>query len=283
MRIQITAFIIILFSTSGIGQHYEFSNGLYRIGYQDNTPVSVVSDVYTHSPLGKYDIVTDANDPYIVAAADGWIRWIEEEYDEACYMVINGEVHCCWEHNNYIVIEHPNGEWSQYTHIQQWSASDLGLEVNDWVTAGQPIGIEGEVGCASEDHLHLEISRPFDPAFPFDTVGGFLNNLGEMLIPVVCGIQPHSPWLTHGDMRISGPCNDNCPAAFEVNISLGNGGQYVARADDHITTSDSQNVVFASGSTAQFRAGDYIIMKPGFQAAQGTKFGAILRTCNGQN
>ena len=182
--------------------------------------------------------------------------------------------------NNYVIIEHPNGEWSQYTHIAQWSATDLGLEVGDWVTVGSPLGIEGSVGCSTQDHLHFELSRPFDSVHPFDTIGGFLNDLGEMLIPVICGIAPHNPWLTHGDVLLAEPCGDNCPASVAVNITVGSGDQYIAHADNTITTDD---VVFSNGSTTQFRAGDYITLSPGFHAQAGTKFAAILRDCNAQN
>lgn len=261
------------------GQHYEFSSGLYRIGYEDDVQLTVVSDVYTHDPRGKYDLVTDANDPYIVAAASGWIRWIQDEFTQACYEVDqDGNVDCCWEMNNYVVIEHPNGEWSQYTHIQHNSADNLGLSVNDWVTVGTPIGIEGTVGCSTGDHLHFELSRPYDTAHPFDTIGGFLNGTGEMLIPVISGAG--NSWMTDGDTKIANPCNDDCPLFLEVNGFIGNNGLYVARADNYIIADGN---TLSPGSTVQFRAGDYISMQPGFHAQAGTKFAAIIKNCNEQN
>lgn len=274
--------ISLLTTLTLIGQHYEFSSGLYRIGYEDGTNVHVVSDVYSHDPLGKYDITTGAFDPFIVAAADGWIRWIEESHNGACHPAGNGDP-CCWWNNNFVVIEHPNGEWSQYTHIQQNSATDVGIALNDWVTVGTAIGIEGNVGCSTEDHLHLEVSRPFDPAFPFDTIGGFLNDLGEMLIPVIGGIQPFLPWLSDGNDRNAGPCDDNCAANMTVNGSVGNNGEYIARADDYVVTTSNNDVIFSNGSTTQFRAGDYVTLNPGFHVQAGAKFQAILRGCNQQN
>ena len=266
------------------GQHYEFSNGLYRPGYEDGVVVTVGSDVYTHDPLGKYDLLGNVSSPYIVAAADGWVRWIVEQYDTSCATVVNGQItSCCWQWNNYIILEHPNGEWTQYTHIQHNSADDLGIEVGDWVTQGTAIGIEGTVGCSTGDHLHLEVSRPFDVTDPFDTIGGFLNNKGEMLIPVIGGISPDNPWMTDGDSHTAGPCNDNCATNVTANTSVGNGGFHIARADENITTSSSTDVVFSNGSTTQYRAGNYIRLIPNFHAQAGTKFSALIKTCNQQN
>ena len=261
-------------------QHYEFSNGLYRIGYEDNVVINVYSDVYTHDPLGKYDILTSSNDPDIVAAAPGWIRWIEEDNFDDCHPGGDGNP-CCWWKNNYVIIEHPNGEWTGYTHMQQWSSTNAGIAVGDWVTAGTPLGIEGNVGCSTEDHLHFEISRPVGTGTPFDTSGGFLN--GELLIPVTCGLLPNNPWLLAGQERTSSPCDDNCQTGWTVTNDVGYGEGFIARADEYVATSTSQEVIFESGCTAQFRAGDYIKMNPGFHVKAGSKFAAILRDCNEQN
>ena len=92
MRYAIVVSVFLITSFPLKGQHYEFSSGLYRIGYEDDIIVHVQSDVYTHDPLGKYDIVTDADDPYIVAAASGWIRWIVDSYYQSCYVVDQTEM-----------------------------------------------------------------------------------------------------------------------------------------------------------------------------------------------
>lgn len=278
MRFLLLISIIFIFANSGWGQQYEFSNGLYRIGYEDAVPIYVVSDAYTHNPPGKYDIITDSDDPYIVAGADGWIRWIVEGYSESCPPEYEGGP-CCWEDNNYVVMEHPNGEWSLYEHIQQGSATSVGISVDDWVTVGTPLGIEGNVGCSYEDHLHFEVSRPDDPTAPFDTIGGGLDNLGELLIPVICGIQPDDPWLSTGEERIASPCDDDCQAAWEVNNSVGFEERFIARADAYIVTGITEEVVFSAGSTTQFRAGDSILLKPGFHVEAGAKFAALLKGC----
>lgn len=282
--------IIIGFVTAGSlqAQHFGFSSGIYRIPYANNVDLDVHSDVYSHSPTGKYDLLTDASQPVIVAAADGWVRWIVEEFDTTCH---NGTT-CCWEFNNYVVIEHPNGEWSQYTHMDQGSVSGAGITLNEWVTAGTQLGTEGTVGCSTEDHLHFEVSRPFDPAVPFDTIGGFLNcicsnggniQIAEMLIPVIAGIGTVQPWMADGDAVEGGPLDDDCATTVEVIVNLGNGDEYVARADGSVLSNNANTVTFSNGSSSVFRAGDQIQLRPGFHAQIGAKFTAIIRGCNQQN
>lgn len=269
-------------------QHFGFTSGIYRIPYATNVELFVNSDVYSHDPTGKYDLVTDASEPVIVAAADGWVRWIVEEFDTSCH---NGTT-CCWEFNNYVVIEHPNGEWSQYTHMDQGSVSAAGITLNEWVTAGTPLGTEGTVGCSTGDHLHFEVSRPFDPAIPFDTIGGFLNcicsqganvTIAEMLIPVIAGNGTAIPWMYDGLTVNAGPMDDNCVTTVEVSGNLGNGDEYVARADDAVLSNNESTNTFSSGSSSIFRAGNYIQLRPGFHAQAGSKFTAIIRGCNQQN
>src|SRR5688572_32951335 len=109
MQQHILIALLLILSIPLKSQHFEFSRGLYRIGYEDNVFITVGSDVYTHDPLGKYDFGTDASDPDIVAAADGWIRWIEEDNFDDCHPNGDGNP-CCWWENNYVIIEHPNGE-----------------------------------------------------------------------------------------------------------------------------------------------------------------------------
>jgi murein DD-endopeptidase MepM/ murein hydrolase activator NlpD len=246
--------------------------------------VEVGSDVYSHDPVGKYDLVTGASNPDIVAAADGWVRWIEESFDTSCATVVNGQiVSCCWQFNNYVMIEHPNGEWSQYTHMDQNSVTNAGIVLNQWVTAGTPIGTEGTVGCSTGDHLHIELGRPFDPNFPFDTLGGFLNNTCELLIPVIKGIGLTQSWMKDGDVVTATGANDNCPSSSVVSTTLGSGGELVRRADNEVSTASGQSVVFNSGSSSIFRSGGFIQFNPGFHAETGAKFTGIIRTCNQQN
>lgn len=261
-------------------QVFRFSEGLYRVPYENGLNINMGSDVWTHNPPGKYDMWADDADKKIVAAADGWIRGIQESFDTACFVNNGGMITCCWQLNNYVIMEHPNGEWSGYTHIQEGSATDQGISLNDWVNAGTAIGVEGNVGCSSGRHLHWEVSRPADPTNGFQSVGGFLN--GELLIPVICGIGTSQPWFVQGGDYESGPCDDDCSGTVTVNNSISNGDEYVARADNVVQTGLNDPVVFGNGSVSQFRSGARILMRPGFRVATGAKFEAMIKGCNEQ-
>jgi hypothetical protein len=281
-------FACILFSlcsliwTPGLikAQDFVFSEGLYRIGYADGTVVEISHDIWDHDPVGKYDIITDAINPPLVAAADGWVRWIEEDFNVECHPGGNGEP-CCWQSNNYVVIEHENGEWSGYTHMQVGSVTASGVAVGDWVTAGTIIGIEGSVGCSTGPHLHFEVSRPDTNQLPFDTIGGFLN--GELLIPVTCGLYPLPSYMIDGNVYLAGPCEDACPSVVEVAGSLNFDDEFIIRASSEILTDNANEVVYASGSVVQFRSGGSIRFRPGFHAQTGTHSHAMITSCNAQN
>ena len=259
-------------------QPYKFSEGIYRAPYPNGTNITMGSDVNTHNPLGKYDMWADNANTQIVAAASGWIRGIQETFDTACFTVVNNVVSCCPQFNNYVIIQHQNGEWSGYTHIQVNSATAQGISLNQFVTAGTPLGIEGSVGCSSGRHLHFEVSIPPDPNNAFAAVGGFLS--GEKIIPVICGIGNNNSFFQAGNEYVAGSCNDNCSETIFVTDNLGNGQADVYRADVAILTSAITPPTFFNGSAAQFRAGSRVLLRPGFEIRSGSRFEALIKGCN---
>ena len=78
-------------------------------------------------------------------------------------------------HNNYVWIEHANGEWTNYSHLAHDSVTKrAGLKVGDHVEAGTYLGDEDAIGCAMLKHVHFEVAVP--PASePIDS-GGFLRD-----------------------------------------------------------------------------------------------------------
>ena len=69
-------------------------------------------------------------------------------------------------YGNCIVIKHPNGLETLYSH-----QSKNFVKVGDRVKAGQVIGLTGRTGRATTEHLHFEVyfkSRRIDPAMVFD-------------------------------------------------------------------------------------------------------------------
>lgn len=152
----------------------EPSKGIYRLPYPDETEVWIFDDATSHRPAGRIDLVAKpaAQPQRVVAAADGIIRMIEDRHREQQSGRAASECR-----NNFVWIEHPNGEWSTYSHLRSGSVtSAAGLKVGDQVVAGQFIGYEGAVGCAMLDHVHFEIAVPGPAGI---TAGGFVVEDGE--------------------------------------------------------------------------------------------------------
>ena len=97
------------------------SKGVYRIPYANGTEVKVSNDHIDHSPPGRIDMGGRGGGPYrIVAAADGFVRHVVDGFDDR--LDCKGKP-VSEQKNNYVWIEHPNGEWTKYTHMQKGSSS----------------------------------------------------------------------------------------------------------------------------------------------------------------
>lgn len=225
---------------------WQLSAGIYRIPYPDGTNVTVSNDHHTHSPVDRIDMVAGTGTP-IVAAASGVIRYIvdfngnfpgsgdgvdingnpqDDSLEHSCQdgtpAVRNSVVvGFCTDYNNYVWIEHPNGEWSKYTHMGTGTVTALGWSVGDPVQAGDVIGLEGDVGRAQGPHLHTEIGLPSaananDPT-PFCILGGHMlggtcgANFGINLVPRVCDI-PNNIYVDDQGYTAN-PCNHLPPTA----------------------------------------------------------------------
>lgn len=163
--------------------------GLYRIPYADGTRVRVGRDHDTHTPRGRYDMGGQGGGTYrVVAAGDGVITHIEDRYSKRldCKDLPASE-----QKNNYIWIRGADGVSVKYSHLTRGSTTGkAGLKVGQSVTAGTYLGNQGDVGCASGPHLHIEaaVLRASDP---ISTVGGFArDNAGSKRNRVmrVCGV-----------------------------------------------------------------------------------------------
>ncbi|HZT03302.1 MAG TPA: M23 family metallopeptidase [Steroidobacteraceae bacterium] len=179
------------------------SRGLYRLPFADGTQVKIFDDFTTHSPRGRVDIYAIAGKkPYrIVAAAAGRVVAIQDGYGE---QQSGRAAALC--HNNYIWIAHPNGEWTNYSHVARGSVRGKAhLEVGDAVAAGQYLGDEGAVGCAMLEHVHFEVAVP-EAAHPIDG-GGFLidNDHGKReLNPRFCAVPGQN--AVKGKDYLAAPC-----------------------------------------------------------------------------
>jgi murein DD-endopeptidase MepM/ murein hydrolase activator NlpD len=174
--------------------------GVYRVPYVNGTTVRVSHDEGSHFPPNKYDFNgACGTGPYrVAAAAAGIVRHIQDGFDENRQ---NGNP--C--NNNYVWIEHPNGEWSKYTHMRQGTVrGDAGLSEDTSVVAGQCLGLEGKVGCAHGQHLHFEVAVPIDPDDAVDDDGDIIGGHQRNRIPWICGIDGRR--FVDGQTVTAGPC-----------------------------------------------------------------------------
>ena len=147
--------------------------GTYRMPYSSGIEVKVSRDFETHNPIGRYDLKAKPNEflgygPFpVVAAADGWIRFIEDQNSGSDPT-----------DDNFVWIEHPYpfcqppavtwpgkpadyddtciqclgdfcNEWTKYAHVAKDSVTvHAGRSVGDFVSAGTLLGLEGKRRCA---------------------------------------------------------------------------------------------------------------------------------------
>src|SRR4051812_36531914 len=130
------------------------SRNVYRIPYATGTKVDVSRDFDDHNPHGKIDMHGAGGGPHrIVAAAAGTIRFIVDSNSQQQHPLDWLRRGACV--NNYVWIEHANGEWTKYSHMKQGTTTvKAGLRVGDSVKEGTYLGDEGHVGCAAPAHLH---------------------------------------------------------------------------------------------------------------------------------
>lgn len=83
----------------------------------------------------------------IRAAMGGVVRQVQDQLPDN-----NGMLQDRNEGNNEITIEHPNGVFTRYAHMRQFSAR---VRVGDPVAAGTVIAEVGNAGASSEPHLHF--------------------------------------------------------------------------------------------------------------------------------
>jgi hypothetical protein len=253
---------------------FNLSTNIYRVPYANNKDISVLNDVYTHSPVGRYDLRAQGADNcsthVVVAAAAGVVRNVVENNTASCGS--------CGASNNYVWIQHLNGEWTKYTHFAQ---NSVVVNVGDTVCAGATLGFECWVGATIPDnfrHLHFEVRRPNDPVNPpIIEAGGFLAAAdGEHLIPVTCGITDN--YYIPGQDVTSGSCS-TCPNVSVTHslLTVANGAIKITLASS--TVNAGTNVNFQNGANGFFRAGNSITFTPGFTASAGSYFNASIGSC----
>jgi hypothetical protein len=256
---------------------YELSHGVYRLPFVDGTELEVTCDHLSHCPRGRLDLIGTGGDVdgeyHIAAAADGWIRAIVDNHSVQCDCSVDD----C--ENNYLWMEHPDGEWTKYTHFKQNSVTNLGHFEGEWVTAGTNLGNEGDVGCASGVHLHFEVAQPVDTnTLVFSESGGYLDeDWAKNVIPVFCGISGNV--VVKGESYAAGDCPASCngilvplPATYDV-------GEYEVILNEG-SISSSEDVTFAGYSAGLFQAGVSVTLTEGFEVKTNANFLARIADCD---
>lgn len=230
------------------------TSGIYRMPYADGTVFDVWQDHHTHSPNTDRTDLSAGTGATIVAAAGGWIRYIrdhngdtfgrgdglahdsltvqDDDLEHACSNnnpqvpadPPNPIVGTCAQYNNYVWIEHPNGEWTKYTHFGTGTVTiDNGWQVDDWVDAGEVLGLEDDIGAASgspsASHLHLEAAQANNPnaaTLPLTSrKTGFVDlSLAVNLVPRTCD-EDGNIFLydVDNDDLTANPCDNDPPTA----------------------------------------------------------------------
>ena len=79
-------------------------------------------------------------------------------YGAPIYASNNGTIveinHGGSSYGNNVIIDHNNGYWTNYAHMQSFAS---GIRIGDTVARGQVIGYVGATGAATGPHLHFEI------------------------------------------------------------------------------------------------------------------------------
>ena len=229
------------------------TSGIYRIPYVDGSVVNANNDHHTHPSVRNRVDLGGGDDNTIVAAASGIIRGIadhhgdsndlgdglaadgvtpqddslehscsDEKDDEGNNIEDSTVKGFCQQHNNYVWIEHPNGEWTKYTHMATGSVTQdaplgFGWQEGDTILVGQAIGRQSDIGSAGGTHLHFEVAAiPPGTSPPFSELGGFIGDSSWNRVTVVCfsdGDDNGDSLYTEDESYTAGPCVNTAPTA----------------------------------------------------------------------
>jgi murein DD-endopeptidase MepM/ murein hydrolase activator NlpD len=93
------------------------------------------------------DLVAD-EDTSVLAAADGIVTFVKDSSNSG------GSSPFYWDHSNFIVIMHSNGEYSRYDHLKYQSSK---VTVGQYVRTGEEIARVGMTGYTYLPHLHFQV------------------------------------------------------------------------------------------------------------------------------
>jgi len=93
------------------------------------------------------DFIVPENTP-VLAAADGIVTYVRDNSN------LGGSEVFYWNHTNFVVIMHKNGEYSRYDHLAYRSSK---VAVGQHIAACQEIARVGMTGYTFIPHLHFQV------------------------------------------------------------------------------------------------------------------------------
>lgn len=303
------------------------TKGRYRLPYADGTAVRISRDHDSHrETMHRYDMGGEGTGPFtIVAAAAGTIVCIEEDSTLFCPRDPCPASHpsCCQRddpsckagcRNNFVWLRHPNGEYSKYSHIQTGSASAAGRTVGEIISAGTPLGREGDVGFASGPHLHFEVADldegRFATRFPGASIedvicagSGFIPSDGirddvidETSSPPDMNDTPDDDlnrqnrivafcdigFVDRFDLFTAAACERDCPAGIAVTGRVPAPEVSHRQADISISSSQGVTLLVDPFAGLAMQAGTRITLRPGFHADRDSYFSATINRCDAE-
>ena len=141
----------------GFSGEYHNDDYIYRLPYSSDSSYSVGQGYFgSFSHEGTYAIDwTMPEGTTLYAAREGRVLHLKEDSNEG------GVTEDYTTKANFVLIGHDDGSQANYAHLQQNGAL---VEVGDWVSLGQAIGLSGNTGFSTGPHLHFIINQQKSPS-----------------------------------------------------------------------------------------------------------------------
>ena len=128
---------------------------LYRLPYADAVSFPVIQSwgsplSHTGTEFYTVDFRMPVGTP-VHAARDGIVVSVQEQHERACWS--SG----CGRYANYVVIEHSDGTFAEYFHLQK---EGVIVTRGEKVVRGQHIALSGNTGYTNTPHLHFGVYAP---------------------------------------------------------------------------------------------------------------------------
>ena len=104
---------------------------------------------FSHKGVNAIDFAMDVGEK-VYAARGGIVYRVVQKNSKSC------QHSSCQEYNNYIMIYHDDGTFSEYSHLK-YNGADV--KVGDRVKTGDLIGFSGNTGWSSGPHLHFVVYK----------------------------------------------------------------------------------------------------------------------------